>query len=133
MHRRDDQWPGWVVLTLLAAWPPAAFALEKSAHIDLFGLPWLQFLMSGVVSLWGSMARTNQRIKIADAVQEPFEKLREFWRDAWRSSVIGAVVYLTSISQGLNDFQLAGALLIAGYSGPAALDLWAEKFKGPPP
>ena len=129
MPRRDDQWPGWAAMILLAAWPPATFALEKAAQLDVAGFPWLQFLMSGAVSLWGSMARTNQRNKSADAAQEPFPKIQEFWRDARRSSVIGAVVYMASVSQGLNDFQLAGALLIAGYSGPAALDLWAEKFK----
>lgn len=117
---------GWVLLFLLAAWPPSVWALEQTRNLDLFGLPWAQLLMSGVVSLWGSMARTNQRAKDADAVKERFETWREFLRDAWRSSVIGAVIYLTAVSQGWSDWQLGGTLLIAGYSGPAALDLWSK-------
>ena len=44
-------------------------------------------------------------------------------------SLWAALLAVMALAQGWNDWQLGGALLLAGYSGPAALDLWAEKFK----
>lgn len=120
---------GWVLMILLTAWPPAAWALEKTKELDVLGWPWAQILLSGAICMWGSMARTNQRAKAADTKWSHIETAIEMWRDARRSSVIGAVVYFSAVSSGWNDWQLGGALLLAGYSGPAALDLWAEKFR----
>ena len=121
---------GWVLMMLAAAWPPAAWALEQSKSFDIAGWNWVQILLCGATCLWGSMARTNQREKLAAEKWTRLENALELWRDARRSSVIGAVIYFTASAQGWNDWQLGGALLMAGYSGPAALDLWAEKFRG---
>lgn len=119
----------WALMMLLVAWPPAALALEQTKAFDVIGWNWAQILACGAICLWGSMARTNQREQASEAQWSRAETLMELWRDARRSSVIGAVVYFAAISQGWNDWQLGGTLLLAGYSGPAALDLWAQKFK----
>ena len=130
MQPLDRSRYAWVLAVLLAAWPPAAWALEQAKPtFDIAGWNWVQILLCGATCLWGSMARTTQREKIAEAKWSRLETAMELWRDARRSSVIGAVVYFTAISQGWSDWQLGGALLLAGYSGPAALDLWAERFK----
>lgn len=124
--------PHWGLLFLLAlaSWPPAAWALDAVSGLDVFGLPFGQLLGSGLICLWGSMARTNQRARAAKEAEEKFELWLEVWRDARRSSVIGAVVYIMATMQGWDVWRLGGALLFAGYLGPAALDLWAAKFKG---
>lgn len=119
----------WVVTVLLSAWPPAVWALEQAKTFDIAGWNWVQIMLCGATCLWGAMARTNQREKLSAEKWTRAETTMELWRDARRSSVIGAVVYFMAIAQGWNDWQLGGALLLAGYSGPAALDLWAEKFK----
>lgn len=129
MHPLDRSRYSWVLLVLLAAWPPAAWALERAKSFDVIGWNWPQILACGAICLWGSMARTTQREKLAEETWTRMETARALWRDAWRSSVIGAVVYFGALSQGLNDWQLGGALLLAGYTGPAALDLWAERFR----
>ena len=130
MQPLDRSRYAWVLAVLLAAWPPAAWALEQAKPtFDIAGWNWVQILLCGATCLWGSMARTTQREKIAEAKWSRLETAMELWRDARRSSVIGAVVYFTAISQGWSDWQLGGALLLAGYSGPAALDLWAERFR----
>ena len=129
MHPLDRSRYSWVMLVLLAAWPPAAWALEQTKAFDVIGWNWPQILACGAICLGGSMARTNQREKAAEAQWTRAETLMELWRDARRSSVIGAVVYFAAISQGWNDWQLGGTLLLAGYTGPAALDLWAERFR----
>lgn len=114
---------------MLMAWPPAVWALEKTKALDVTGWPWTQILLCGAISMWGSMARTTQREKKADVPWSRIETARELWRDAWRSSVIGAAVYFLATQSNWNEFQLGGSLLLAGYMGPAALDLWAERFK----
>lgn len=130
MQPLDRSRYAWVLAVLLAAWPPAAWALEQAKPtFDIAGWNWVQIMLCGATCLWGSMARTNQREKIAEAKWSRLETAMELWRDARRSSVIGAVVYFTAVSQGWSDWQLGGALLLAGYSGPAALDLWAERFR----
>lgn len=130
MQPLDRSRYAWVLAVLLAAWPPAAWALEQAKPtFDIAGWNWVQILLCGATCLWGSMARTTQREKIAEAKWSRLETAMELWRDARRSSVIGAVVYFTAVSQGWSDWQLGGALLLAGYSGPAALDLWAERFR----
>lgn len=121
-----------MLLLALASWPPAAWAVDATAtSADLFGLPWWQIAASGVICAWGSLARTNQRARAASETDEPFQLWAELWRDIRRSSVIGAIVYLTGASQGWSAWELGGALLLAGYAGPAALDVWAAKLKGP--
>lgn len=127
MRGLDRSHYGWVLMMLAAAWPPAAWALEKTKQLDVTGWPWAQILLSGAICLWGAMARTNQREKLAAEKWTRLENALELWRDARRSSVIGAVMYFTAISNNWNDFQLGGALLLAGYMGPAALDLWAGR------
>jgi hypothetical protein len=122
---------GLMLLLALASWPPAAWAVSVTAGADLFGLPWGQIAASGVICAWGSLARTNQRARAANETDAPFHVWAELWRDIRRSSVIGAVVYLAGSSQGWDAWQLGGALLLAGYAGPAALDVWASKMKGP--
>ena len=124
--------PHWVLLALvaLALWPLSAWALDAAAGIDIFGLPYLQMLGSGVVTLWGSMARTNHRAEAAKEADQTFVMWRELVHDARRSSVIGAAIYLWASFQGWSPWQLGGSLLLAGYMGPAALDVWAAKFKG---
>ena len=119
-------------MMLAAAWPPAVWALDHAKSFDIVGWNWVQILLCGAICLWGSMARTNQREKLAEEKWTRLETAMELWRDARRSSVIGAVVYFTATAQGWNDFQLASALLLSGYMGPAALDLWADKFRGKP-
>lgn len=129
---KHERW-GWLVLAALASWPPAAWAMETTGgSADLFGLPWAQIGASGVICVWGSLARTNQRARAANEAEERFEIWRELWRDVRRSSVIGAVVYMTGAAQGWDAWQLGGALLLSGYAGPAALDLWSARFKGQP-
>ena len=127
MRKLDSPRFGWVLVMLAVAWPPAAWALEKTKQLDVMGWPWVQILLCGAICLWGSMARTSQRDKLAEEKWTRLETAMELWRDARRSSVIGAVVYFTATPQGWNDFQLGGALLVAGYMGPAALDLWADR------
>ncbi len=124
--------PHWgaLILAALALWPLSALALESVSGIDIFGLPYLQMLGSGVVTLWGSMARTNHRAQAAKEADQTFVMWRELLHDARRSSVIGAAIYLAASVQGWSAWQLGGALLLAGYMGPAALDVWAAKFKG---
>ena len=129
MRRLDRSEYGWVLMTLAAAWPPSAWALEQTRSFDIAGWNWLQIMLCGVTCLWGAMARTNQREKIAEAKWTRIETAMELWRDARRSSVIGAVIYFMASAQNWNDWQLGGALLLAGYMGPAALDLWADKFR----
>jgi hypothetical protein len=129
--RNSHQHWAMMLCIALASWPPAAWAVDVTAGADLFGLPWAQIGASGVICVWGAMARTNQRARAANEVDERFEVWKELWRDIRRSSVIGAVVYLTGATQGWSAWQLGGALLLAGYSGPAALDLWSAKFKAP--
>lgn len=128
---RSNQHWGLMLCIALASWPPAAWAVAVTAQssADLFGLPWAQIGASGVICVWGALARTNQRARAASEQEERFEVWKELWRDVRRSSVIGAVVYLSGASQGWDAWQLGGALLLAGYAGPAALDLWAAKFK----
>ena len=129
MQRLDRSQYGWVAMTLAAAWPPSVWALDQTKSFDIAGWNWLQILLCGVICLWGSMARTNQREKLAGAKWTRLETVMEMFRDAWRSSVIGAVLYFMASAQSWNDWQLGGALLLAGYMGPAALDLWADKFR----
>ena len=129
MQPLDRSRYAWVLMVLLAAWPPAAWALEQAKTFDIAGWNWIQILLCGATCLWGAMARTNQREKLASEKWGRAETAMELWRDAKRSSVLGAVVYFTAVSQGWNDWQLGGALLLAGYSGPAALDMWAERFR----
>lgn len=129
MHPPERSNCAWVMMMLAAAWPPAAWAIETTKSFDVLGWNWPQILACGAICLWGSMARTNQREKLAAEKWSRMETARALWRDAWRSSVLGAVVYFGALSQGLNDWQLGGALLLAGYTGPAALDAWAERFK----
>lgn len=123
------RWGSLLGLGILS-WPPAVWALEATDGIDVFGLPFPQMLGSGLICLWGSMARTNQRARAAKEALEEFKVWREVWSDARRSSVIGAVIYLSASMQHWNMWQLGSALLFAGYLGPAALDLWAAKIKG---
>jgi hypothetical protein len=120
-----------LLLAALASWPPAAWAVSATDGVNVFGLPYAQMLGAGAVCVWGSLGRTNQRARAAKQDQENFEVLRELWNDIRRSSVIGAAIYLGGSAQGWDDWQMGGALLLAGYAGPAALDLWAAKFKGP--
>lgn len=129
--RSNHQHWGLMLCIALASWPPAAWAVAVTAQssADLFGLPWAQIGASGVICVWGALARTNQRARAASEQEERFEVWKELWRDVRRSSVIGAVVYLSGASQGWDAWQLGGALLLAGCAGPAALDLWAAKFK----
>ena len=94
---------------LLAAWPPAVWALDQTKSFDIAGWNWAQILLCGAICLWGSMARTSQREKAAQETWTRLETAMELWRDARRSSVIGAVVYFTASSQNWNDFQLASA------------------------
>ena len=54
----------------------------------------------------------------------------EVLADAKRSVVIGPLVYITGTMQGWSVWQLGFALIFGGYLGPAALDMWAAKFKG---
>ena len=127
MLRLERSRYGWVLMMLAAAWPPAVWALEQTKSFDIAGWSWLQIIMCGAICLWGSMARTNQRERIAEEKWTRLETAMELWRDARRSSVIGGAVYFTATLQNWNDFQLGGALLLAGYMGPAALDLWAGR------
>lgn len=116
----------WLLLLLL---PVAALAAVQG-DIDLTGLPWKQILGSGFVCLWGSMARTSRRALLAGEHEGKFDVWYELWRDARRSSVIGAVVYLSASGHGWDAFQLGGALFVAGYMGPLALDMITSKGPG---
>ena len=129
MQPLDRSRYAWVLMVLLAAWPPAAWAIEQAKTPGVLAWNWPEILACGAISMWGAMARTTQREKQAEAKWTRMEIAHELWRDGWRSSVIGAAVYFAATQHGWNEFQLAGSLLLAGYLGPAALDFWAERFR----
>lgn len=126
--------PGWgrMLIAALGVVPATAWAIEVAGDLDLIGLPWARIFGCGILALWGSLARTRHRAKIAKENDERFALLQELWRDARVSSVIGAVVYATAHTRGWNKWELLLAALAAGYAGVTLLDAWVAKIKGGP-
>jgi hypothetical protein len=64
----------------------------------------------------------------ADYTGKRFDTLREFLRDLAVSIVLGLAGYLAGMSQSMSAPTLALSLLLIGYSGTRALEVWASRI-----
>lgn len=115
---------------LLASWG-VSWASMVAAGPDLLSLPWAQALVGVGVAWIGGFAASLGRMVAATYENRPFRHAHEFGRDGAVSAVIGLSGYWIGMSQGSSPALVALVLILSGYAGTAALNIWITRFVQP--
>lgn len=105
-----------------------SWATVAAAYPDLINMPWAQMGVGGLIAAWGGGSATLDRYLKATYEERPFYWKAEVGRDIAVSVSIGSVSYWAAWLWSWPIPMLGLTLLLAGYSGTAALRLAAEKW-----
>lgn len=109
----------YITLICVLGW--SASTLAAQANVDsLANLPWISVLISGLLSFWGGLIATLQ--KMTDLTVEQKMIKTAIFKDLLASIAAGFIAYNLGMWGEWNVWLLATALLVAGYGGSRILD-----------